>query len=118
MKGKKVAFVSARTTYFHEADSAIGFFDLNDPTKVHDPESFRQAVGGINFLFNWSYIDADHIAYQLSGWLPQRAKRTSPDFPVLGTGRYDWQGFNPDLHTMKTVPLDRRPHAVAPRYLV
>jgi len=37
---------------------------------------------------------------------------------VLGTGAYDWQGFNPDLHTMRTVPLDRRPHAVDPRYLV
>jgi acyl-homoserine lactone acylase PvdQ len=118
VKGKKVAFVSARTTYFHEADSAIGFFDLNDPTKVHDPESFRQAVGGINFLFNWSYIDADHIAYQLSGWMPQRAKRTSPDFPVLGTGAFDWQGFDADLHTMNTVPLDRRPHAIDQRYLV
>jgi acyl-homoserine lactone acylase PvdQ len=118
VKGKKVAFVSARTTYFHEADSAIGFFDLNDPTKVHDPESFRQAVGGINFLFNWSYIDADHIAYQLSGWMPQRARRTSPDFPVRGTGAFDWRGFDADLHTMKTVPLDRRPHTVDQRYLV
>jgi len=118
VKGKKVAFVSARTTYFHEADSAIGFFDLNDPTKVHDPQSFRQAVGGINFLFNWGYIDADHIAYQLSGWMPQRARRTSPDFPVLGTGAYDWQGFDADLHTSKTVSLDRRPHVVDPRYLV
>jgi acyl-homoserine lactone acylase PvdQ len=110
--------VTARTTYFHEADSAIGFFDLNDPTKVHDPESFRQAVGGINFLFNWGYVDADHIAYQLSGWMPQRAKRTSPDFPVLGTGAYDWRGYNPELHTSKTVPLDRRPHAVDQQYLV
>jgi acyl-homoserine lactone acylase PvdQ len=118
VKGKPVAFVSARTTYFHEADSAIGFFDLNDPTKVHDPESFRQAVGGINFLFNWSYIDADHIAYQLSGWMPQRARRSSPDFPVLGTGAYDWRGFDPDLHTSTTVPLDRRPHTVDQRYLV
>jgi acyl-homoserine lactone acylase PvdQ len=118
VKGKKVAFVTARSTYFHEADSAIGFFDLNDPTKVHDPQSFRQAVRGINFLFNWGYVDADHIAYQLSGWMPQRAKRTSPDFPVLGTGAYDWQGFNADLHTSKTVPLDRRPHAVDQRYLV
>jgi acyl-homoserine lactone acylase PvdQ len=118
VKGKKVAFVTARSTYFHEADSAIGFFDLNDPTKVHDPESFRQAVGGINFLFNWSYIDADHIGYQLSGWMPQRAKRTSPDFPVLGTGAFDWKGFNPDLHTSKTVPLDRRPHAIDQKYLV
>jgi hypothetical protein len=118
VRGKKVAFVSARTTYFHEADSAIGFFRLNDPNFVHDPQSFREAVDGINFLFNWSYIDADHIAYQLSGWHPQRARRTSPDFPILGTGQYDWRGFNPDLHTMDVVPMDGRPHAVDQPYLV
>src|SRR5207249_1205533 len=29
--GKDVAFVTARTTYFHEADSALGFLRLNDP---------------------------------------------------------------------------------------
>jgi acyl-homoserine lactone acylase PvdQ len=116
--GKKVAFTSARTTYFHEADSAIGFFRLNDPSFVHDPQTFREAVDGINFLFNWSYIDADHIAYQLSGWHPQRADGTSPDFPILGTGEYDWKGFNPDLHTMDVVGMDQRPHAVDPDYLV
>ena len=118
VRGKKVAFVRARSTYFHEADSAIGFFRLNDPTFVHDPASFRQAIDGINLLFNWSYIDADHIAYQLSGWLPRKAKKTSPDFPVFGTGAYDWQGWDPVLHQEKTVPLDARPHAVDQKYLV
>ena len=118
VKGRKVAFVHARTTYFHEADSSIGFFQLNDPTFVHDPQSFRRAIGGINFLFNWAYIDSEHIAYQLSGALPVKAKGVSPDFPVLGTGRYDWQGFDPELQTSKTVSLNRRPHAVDQRYLV
>ena len=116
--GKPVAFVSARTTYGHEADSAIGFFRLNDPTFVHDPQSFRQAVDGINFGFNWAYIDADHIAYQQSGWYPRRAPGTSPDFPILGTGEFDWQGFNPDLRTMSVVGVDQRPHAIDPDYLV
>ena len=116
--GKKVAFVRARTTYFHEADSSIGFFRLNDPTFVKDPQSFRRAVDGIDFLFNWAYIDADHIAYQLSGALPQRASKTSPDFPVLGTGAYDWKGFNPRFNTSATVGLDQRPHAVDPPFLV
>jgi acyl-homoserine lactone acylase PvdQ len=118
VRGRKVAFASARTTYFHEADSAIGLMRLNDPGWVHDPESFRRAVEGINFAFNWGYIDSQHIAYQLSGWYPRRARRTSPDFPILGTGRYDWRGYNPDLHTMSTVPLDKRPHAVDQTYLV
>ena len=75
--GKEVAFVTARTTYFHEADSAIGFFCLNDPACVHDPESFRRAVDGINFGFNWAYIDAEHTAYQQSGWYPRRARGTA-----------------------------------------
>ncbi|HEX4718365.1 MAG TPA: penicillin acylase family protein, partial [Thermoleophilaceae bacterium] len=116
--GQKAAYVTARTTYMHEADSAIGFFCLNDPACTHDPQSFRHAVDGINFGFNWAYIDSHHIAYELSGWYPKRAPGTSPDFPVLGTGQYDWQGFNPDLHTMDVMNVDQRPHAVDPPYLV
>jgi acyl-homoserine lactone acylase PvdQ len=116
--GRPVAFVSARTTYEHEADSAIGFFELNDPTFVHDPESFRHAVDGINFGFNWAYVDAQHIAYEQSGWYPKRSPGTSPDFPVLGTGEFDWQGYNPDLHTMNVMGIDERPHVVDQDYLV
>lgn len=116
--GKAVAFVQSRTTYFHEADSAIGFFRLNDPSFVRDPQSFRQAIGGINFLFNWAYIDADHIAYQLSGWLPKKARGVSSDFPVLGTGEYDWRNWNAELHTEDTFALDKRPHTVDQKYLV
>src|SRR3954452_13861268 len=116
--GKDVAFVTARTTYFHEADSALGFARLNDPNYVKDAQSFRTAVDKINFAFNWGYIDADRIAYQLSGAYPYRTNGTSPDFPILGTGEYDWQGFNPDTYLMATVPMDKRPYAVDPPYLV
>ena len=42
--GKPVAFVHARSTYFHEADSALGFADLNNPSVTHDPASFQRAV--------------------------------------------------------------------------
>ena len=93
--GQKVAFVSARTTYFHEADSALGFIQLNDPNFVTGPQRFQQAASNINFGFNWAYIDADHIAYYQSGWYPQRAAGTSPDFPILGTGRVRLEGLRP-----------------------
>src|SRR3954471_12320793 len=118
VKGKKVAYALARTTYMHEAESAVGFYALNDPTKVHDYQSFRKATDGINFAFNWSYVDADHIGYQLSGWYPKRAKGTSPDFPVFGTGKYDWQHFDADKNTADYVGLDQRPHVEDPDYLV
>jgi acyl-homoserine lactone acylase PvdQ len=85
---------------------------------VKDYNSFRKAIDGINFAFNWSYVDTDDIGYQLSGWYPKRAKRTSPDMPVFGTGQYDWQGFNPDLQTANYVSLNARPHVKNPDYLV
>ena len=117
--GRKVAFVSARSTYFHEADSGLFFSRMNNPNFMRQgTESFRQAASKMNFAFNWSYIDSKHIAYYLTGWYPQRAAGTSPDFPVLGTGQYDWKGFDPSTHTADWLPLEKHPHAVDPPYLV
>jgi acyl-homoserine lactone acylase PvdQ len=118
--GKKVAFVHARSTYFHEADSVIGFGQLNEPGVVTGVKGFKKAVSNINFLFNWGYVDANHIAYAMSGAMPQRAKGTSPDFPILGTGQYDWKGFNPKTHNAEWLPFAKHPQAVDPEngYLV
>jgi acyl-homoserine lactone acylase PvdQ len=116
--GKKVAFVTARTTYFHEADSAVGFAKFNEPAFMTSPQQFQQAASTINFAFNWAYVDANHIAYYLSGWYPQRAVGTSPDFPVLGTGEFDWQGYEPALHTLSVLPFEAHPNAIDPPFLV
>jgi hypothetical protein len=116
--GKKVAFVHQRSTYFHEADSVIGFAKLNEPGVVTGPAGFKQAVADIGFTFNWAYLDADDIAYAMSGDLPQRAKGTSPDFPVLGTGKYDWKGFKPATQTATFLPFKKHPQAVNPPYMV
>jgi acyl-homoserine lactone acylase PvdQ len=116
--GKKVAFVHQRSTYFHEADSVIGFAQLNEPGVVTGVQGFKRAVSNINFLFNWSYIDSEHIAYALSGAMPQRARGTSPDFPVLGTGKFDWKGFNPSTQLADYLPFAKHPQAVDPPFLV
>src|SRR4029077_1971157 len=39
--GKAVALRSARSTYFHEADSALGFAELNEPGFVTGPTQFE-----------------------------------------------------------------------------
>ncbi|HEU0023890.1 MAG TPA: penicillin acylase family protein, partial [Thermoleophilaceae bacterium] len=44
VKGKPVAFVKQRSTYFHEVDSARGFADLNKPSQVQDVDDFKRAV--------------------------------------------------------------------------
>jgi acyl-homoserine lactone acylase PvdQ len=116
--GKRVAFVHARSTYFHEADSALGFSELNDPNYVRGPASFQRAASKINFLFNWAYVDASHISYYMSGALPQRARGTSPDFPILGTGQYDWKGWKPAQHTATWLAFAEHPHATDQPYQV
>jgi acyl-homoserine lactone acylase PvdQ len=119
VRGRKVAFVSARSSYFHEADSALFFSRMNNPNFMRNgPRSFRAAARLMNFAFNWSYIDSEHIAYQLTGWYPRRARGTSPDFPILGTGQFDWQGFRPARHEAAWMPQRRLPHAIDQGYLV
>lgn len=113
---KKVAYVTARTSYFHEADSVVGFSRLNDPAAITGPSSFKRAASKVNFLFNWGYLDSQHIAYYMSGALPRRAKRTSPDFPVFA--KFGWKGFDPTTHTEKLVGFKKHPQAVDPAFMV
>ena len=40
--GRKVAFVHQRSTYFHEADSVIGFAQLNEPGFITGPPGSRR----------------------------------------------------------------------------
>ena len=116
--GKAVAFVHARSTYFHEADSAIGFEQLNDPAFLTGPAAFQQAASHINFLFNWGYVDANHTSYYMSGWMPQLAPGASPDFPILGTGQYDWKGYDPATHDATWLPFAAHPHTTDQAYMV
>jgi acyl-homoserine lactone acylase PvdQ len=115
---RKVAFVHQRSTYFHEADSVIGFAELNEPGFVTGVAGFKKAVSNIGFTFNWAYVDSEHIAYALSGAMPQRSHGTSPDFPILGTGPFDWKGFKPATQTAAYLPFAKHPQAVDPAYLV
>ena len=116
--GQPVAYVTARTTYGHEADSVVGFSQLNSPNAVKSAATFQKAAQKINFTFNWAYVDANDTAYYLSGLYPQRATGVSGDFPVWGTGAYDWKGFNPANRTMRQIPVSQHPKGRNPDVLV
>jgi acyl-homoserine lactone acylase PvdQ len=95
--GQPVAFARLRSTYFHEADSARAFSQLNEPSQVQSATDFQHVMSKINFTFNWFYADDKDIAYFNSGDNPVRAGGTDPEFPAWGTGQYDWQGWDPVL---------------------
>ena len=56
--GRPVAYTSLRSTYFHEADSALGFTALQRPGAIREPQDFKRAASKIGFTFNWFYVDA------------------------------------------------------------
>ena len=110
----------ARTTYFHEADSAIGFSDLNDPSFSARPAvaSARRSTASTS-RFNWAYVDADHIAYQLSGWYPAArqghlAGLPGPRHRATTTGRASTR----DLHTQRLIARPRTRTRSTRDYLV
>jgi hypothetical protein len=77
----------------------LGFVHLNDPSFVHDAQSFQKAVSGIQYTFNWYYADNSDIAYYSSARLPNRAPGTDMDLPRWGSSQFDWRGFEPfDAH--------------------
>lgn len=90
-----IAIASLRSTYRNELASARGFRRINDPNfMTNGYASFRDAMGsGVDYTFNWFYVDATDIGYQHSCKCPQRAQGVDPDLPVLGDGQFDWQGF-------------------------
>jgi acyl-homoserine lactone acylase PvdQ len=95
--GTPIAIATKRSTYNNELGSAIGFRRVNDPDYMANGfDSFRTAMGGgVDYTFNWFYIDARHIGYQHSCKCPQRAPGVDPYLPAWGTGQWDWQGFIP-----------------------
>ena len=50
--------------------------------------------------------------------MPQFPKGVSPDFPVLGTGQYDWKGYDPATHTATWLPFAAHPHITDQEYMV
>jgi len=76
-----------------------GFFHINDPDfMANGYDSFPHAMGvGVDYTFNWFYIDAHHIGYQHSCKCPQRAQGVDPYLPP-GERESGLQGFIPFSH--------------------
>jgi len=93
--GTPIAISVKRSTYGMELRSAIGFRRLNDPRfMAKGYTNFRKAMSeGVDYTFNWFFVDAKTIGYQHSCRCPQRAKGVEPDLPAWGTGPWDWKGY-------------------------
>lgn len=116
--GVPVAYTSLRSTYLHEADSAIGFQMFNDPSVMSTPQGFQSAASNIGYDFNWFYVNSAHVAYFNSGLNPVRAAGTDPNLPMWGTAADEWQGWNPADNTAAYTPPSAHPNSIDQDYYV
>jgi hypothetical protein len=116
--GKPVAFTSLRSTYRHEADSAIGFQMFNEPDQMGTPAAFAASAASIPFAFNWFYVNSTDSAYFMSGADPVRAAGADPSLPTRAEPAYEWPGWNPDTNVATYQPASSHPQAVNQDYFV
>lgn len=116
--GKPVAFTSLRSTYQHEADSAIGFQELNDPSFVRSARDFQRAAADIGYTFNWFYVDSRDTAYFNSGANPVRAPGADPNLPTRAEPAYEWRGWDPATNTATGTPASAHPNSMNQDYYV
>jgi acyl-homoserine lactone acylase PvdQ len=116
--GKPVAFTTLRSTYDHEADSALGLQRFNDPAQMGTAAAFQNSASGIRYAFNWFYVNSTETAMFTSGLEPVRSARADPNLPTLGDPAYEWQGWNPDDNSASYVPAAQHPQAINQDYFV
>jgi hypothetical protein len=116
--GKPIAFTSLRSTYRHEADSAIGFQMFNEPDTMRSVAGFQSAASSIGYAFNWFFVNSRDSAYFNSGLNPVRAPGHDPNLPVRAEPAYEWQGFDPDTNTATYHSAAQHPQGVNQDYFV
>ncbi|HEX5202081.1 MAG TPA: penicillin acylase family protein, partial [Actinoplanes sp.] len=116
--GVPTAFTSLRSTYRHEADSAIGFQMFNEPDQMATPAAFMNSASNISFAFNWFYVNSTDSAMFTSGAQPIRAAGADPNLPTKAEQAYEWQNWNPATNVAAYVPASGHPQAVNQDYFV
>jgi acyl-homoserine lactone acylase PvdQ len=104
--GVPTAFTALRSTYGHEADSAIGFQMYNDPASMGDASSFMTAASNIGYAFNWFYVNKTQAAYFNSGLNPVRPTGADPNLPQRGDVAHEWIGYTPPSAHPQSVNQD------------
>src|SRR5437764_1934292 len=109
--GKPVALAKAKAVDFRELDAAVPFMRLAE-NSVTDYRSFFHAFSPFPGTENWFYVDDKNVGFMQSGVYPKHARGSNVDLPFNGDGTGDWQGFNPDGYTFRSISLGQRPKAV------
>ncbi|WP_433254807.1 penicillin acylase family protein [Streptosporangium sp. CA-135522] len=118
VNGQPTAFATLRSTYQHEADSAIGFQMFNEPAQMGDAAAFTNSASAIGFAFNWFYVNSSDAAYFMSGDNPVRSAVSDPNLPMPADAAHEWAGFDPSTNTATYTAPATHPQTADQDYLV
>ncbi|MBQ1073302.1 penicillin acylase family protein [Micromonospora sp. C31] len=118
VNGQPTAFTKLRSTYRHEADSAIGFQAFNDPSAMGGAAAFQASAANVGYAFNWFYVNSTEAAYFNSGSNPVRPATLDPNLPAKAEPAYEWVGWNADTNDATYLPLSAHPQSVDQDYYV
>lgn len=113
--GKTVFLTQARSTWFQEIGSLIGYARLATPSATKTVKDQLAAIEFVQNQLSHYFITKDSIAHAEASFVPIRAKGVTGDFPVWGNGQWDWQGFNPKTKEYKRVPFKDHPKIINPK---
>lgn len=118
VNGVPTAFTKLRSTYRHEADSAIGFQAFNDPAAMGTASDFVSAASDVGYAFNWFYVNSTQAAYFNSGLNPVRPSGVNTNLPTRAEAAYEWTGWNPDTNTATYTAVSTHPQSINQDYYV
>jgi acyl-homoserine lactone acylase PvdQ len=118
VNGQPTAFASLRSTYQHEADSAVGFQMFNEPAQMGNAAAFTNSASTIGFAFNWFYVNSSDAAYFMSGNNPVRSAVSDPNLPMTADAAHEWAGFDPSTNTATYASAATHPQTAGQDYLV
>ena len=118
VNGVPTAFTRLRSTYRHEADSALGFQAFNDPAAMGTAADFMSSASDVGYAFNWFYVNNTQAAYFNSGLNPVRPTGVNPNLPTKADPAYEWTGWSPDTNTATYTAASTHPQSVNQDYYV
>jgi acyl-homoserine lactone acylase PvdQ len=86
-----VAISRKRTTYLKELDPGVSILKLNRNEATTGQDFVDIFAESHTLATNWGYVNDTEIAYFHGGLFPIRPTDIHPDFPVWGTGQWEWE---------------------------
>jgi acyl-homoserine lactone acylase PvdQ len=102
VNGTRVAISQKRSSYGKDVLDLLFYHDIS-VGKVHSAKAFIRAASQTPQTFNSFYLDDRQIAEFTSGLLPKRPKNVDPGLPTMGTGQFEWRGFEPAKTHMQAI---------------